>query len=267
VDEDTDAAPSEPRPAIEPDEAVGFYRDVLVTCWDEIVRLRNVFRRVLAATQAVEVFDGDVDLRKQQAIYLDSLTGDEGRNYLNRRFQATSLDVVILRDISFSTHPARVEYAQAVVVLLAALEQMPQVRTAQLDFSEIATVNKRFDQPVSQAAVAPEAFGGTLLAPGLVQLERFAFRASKRLVFILTDGEIADADECRDLLARLRAEHGLVFVPVEVRTDDRDADAGDAGTVASNPGASDPVLGRHEIVTGIATLPRALLRRILQELG
>jgi len=134
---------------------------------DEIVNIRNVFKRIFSMTEQVEVYDGDVDLRKQQQLYLDSITGEEGRTYLQRQFKNTTMDVVILRDISFSTDLIRVEYAEAIVTLMAALEGIAAVRTAQIEFSDMEKLNKSFEQPISQSRIAPDAFGATIMAGAL----------------------------------------------------------------------------------------------------
>lgn len=201
--------PQEERPVIQSDEAVGFYRDVLIKRMGEIVNIRNVFKRIFSMTEQVEVYEGDVDLRKQQQLYMDSLTGEEGRTYIQHRFKNTTMDVAILRDISFSTDLIRVEYAEAIITLLAALEGIPAVRTAQIDFSDIPKLNKSFDQPISRASIAPDAFGATFMAGALDILVGFTFRASKRLVFIITDGEIEDFEQCQEMLEQLKITKGL----------------------------------------------------------
>lgn len=206
----------EERPIIQEDDAVGFYRDVLIKRMSEIMRIRNVFKRIFTMTEQTEVYDGDVDLRKQQQLYLDSITGEEGRTYLQRRFKNTTMDAVILRDISFSTDLNRVEYAEVIISLLAALEGMAAVRTAQIDFSDIPKLNKSFDQPISRSSIAPDAFGATLLLSALNIIESFVFRAAKRLVFIITDGEIEDVDQCREIMDNLKITRDLHFFMIHI---------------------------------------------------
>lgn len=211
MDDSVEALPEE-RPVIQRDEAEGFYRDVLIRRIEEIVKIRNVFKRIFTMTEQVEVFDGDVDLRKQQRLYLDSLTGEEGQTFVQRRFKNTTMDVVILRDISFSTDLCKVEYGEAMIVILAALEGLPAVRTAQIDFSEQARVNKTFEQSVNQSAFVPDAFGGTRMADALELVDALSFKASKRLVFIASDGEIEDMDLCTPVMQRMTSDKHVRFL-------------------------------------------------------
>jgi len=209
----------EERPIIQADEAIGFYRDVLIKRMNEIVNIRNVFKRIFSMTEQVEVYDGDIDLRKQQQLYLDSITGDEGRTYLQRRFKNTTLDVVLLRDISFSTDLIRVEYAQAIIILMAALEGIAAVRTAQIDFSDMPKLNKTFDQPISQSGVAPDAFGATIMAGAMDMLEHLDFRASRRLVFIITDGQIEDFEHCQDMMEQFALSKSMQFFMINITSE------------------------------------------------
>jgi len=209
----------EERPIIQADEAVGFYRDVLIKRRNEINNIRNVFKRIFSMTEQIEVYDGDIDLRKQQQLYLDSITGIEGRTYLQRRFINTTLDVILLRDISFSTDLIRVEYAEAIIVLLAALEGIATVRTAQIDFSDVPKLNKTFKQPISQSSIAPDAFGATIMEGALHMLEQFTFHASKRLVFIITDGQIENYDHCQELMEQLTLLKNIQFFMINITSE------------------------------------------------
>jgi hypothetical protein len=216
ADSDEVFTEDEERPAIREDEAVGFYRDVLLRRIDEIARIRNVFKRIFTMTVRAEVFEGDADLRKQQQIYVDSLTGDEGRTFLQRRFRATTMDVVILRDVSFSTDLYKEEYAEAIVAILASLEGIAAVRTAQIDFSDIPRQNKTFAQKLSASSIAPYAFGGTLMAPALEMVREFVFKASKRFAFIVTDGEIEDPEACGEVMEALSKTERLSFFKIHI---------------------------------------------------
>ena len=189
---------------------------MLIKRMDEIVNIRNVFKRIFSMTEQVEVYDGDVDLRKQQQLYLDSITGEEGRTYLQRQFKNTTMDVVILRDISFSTDLIRVEYAAAIVTLMAALEGIAAVRTAQINFSDMEKLNKSFEQPISQSRIAPDAFGATIMAGALDMIDSFTFRASKRLIFIITDDQIEDFEQCQVMMEQLSLSKGLHFFMIGI---------------------------------------------------
>jgi hypothetical protein len=167
-------------------------------------------------TVQTEVFEGDTDLRKQQQIYVNSLTGDDGQTFLQRRFRATTMDVVILRDVSFSTDLYKEEYAEAIVAILASLEGIAAVRTAQIDFSDISKQNKTFTQKLSASSIAPYAFGGTSMAPALEIVRGFAFKASKRLAFIVTDGEIEDIEVCGDLMEALSKTENISFFKIHI---------------------------------------------------
>lgn len=202
----------EERPEIRADEAAGFYRDVLITRIEEIVRIRNVFKRIITMTEQVEVYDGDVDLRKQQQLYLDSLSGSEGRTYLQRRFRNTTMDVVLRRDVSFSTDLIRLEYAEAIVTILAALDGFAVVRTAVVDFSDFAVQRKAFDQAARDCLVASEAFGATFMKDALDMMAGYDFRAAKRLAIVITDGEIEDMEECAEKMRDLAAVERFKFV-------------------------------------------------------
>lgn len=215
-DEELEEAPDEPRPPVAENDAEDFYREVLREHREEIVRVRNVFKRFFTATHQVETFDGDVNLRRQQQLYLDSITGDPGRNFLQRRFRNTTMDVVILRDTSFSTDAHKTEYAASIVTILAALEGISSVHTAQIDFSDYPRLNKTFKQPLSRASIAPEAFGATRLAEALDIVESFSFRADKRLAFLVSDGEIEDPERCAGKTAELEKKQGVFFFTVKL---------------------------------------------------
>lgn len=206
----------EERPAIQEDEAAGFYRNVLVNRMEEIIRIRNVFKRIITMTEQVEAYDGDVDLRKQQQLYLDSLAGVEGRTHLQRRFRNTTMDVVLLRDVSFSTNLIRFEYAEAIVSILAALDGFAAVRTAVVDFSDYAVLRKTFEQTARECLVAPEAFGATLMEGALDMAADFTYRAAKRLVIVMTDGEIEDCEICAGKMLEMRSAQRLKFVALHI---------------------------------------------------
>lgn len=250
MEEAFEELPQEERPQIREDEATGFYRDVLMRRMDEITRIRNVFRRVFTLTRQVEVFEGDIDLRKQQQLYIDSITGEEGRTYLQRRFRNTTMDVVVLRDISFSTDLFRVEYAEAVITLMAALEGIAAVQTAQIDFSDVPKLNKSFEQPITQSSIAPYAFGATRLGEALDMMEGFNFRASKRLAVVITDGEIEDQEQCRATMERLSREKGIFFFMIHIVPEECD---GIAET------------GEEEAVCCMAKLDKVLFEVLMRE--
>ena len=216
TDEPIEETVVEERPEIRADEAAGFYRDVLIKRMEEIVRIRNVFKRIITMTEQVEVYDGDVDLRKQQQLYLDSLSGGEGRTYLQRRFRNTTMDVVLLRDVSFSTDLIRLEYAEAIVTILAALDGFAAVRTAVVDFSDFAIQRKTFDQAARDCLVAPEAFGATFMKGALDLMAEYDFRAAKRLAIVITDGEIEDMEECAEKIRELAAVERFKFVTFHI---------------------------------------------------
>jgi hypothetical protein len=251
TEEILDDSSSEELPEIKEDDAVGFYRDVLIKRMENIVRIRNVFKRIFTMTEQTEVFDGDVDLRKQQRLYISSLTAEEDRAFLQRRFKSTTMDVVVVRDISFSTDLYKLEYAEAIVAILASLDAIASVRTAQIDFSDFAVLNKGFDQRARDAAVAPRAFGGTLMGSALELVGGFSFRAARRLVFIVTDGEIEDMADCSERMKHLSSLQGLRFFTIHI-TPEIYGDRLD-------------VTGTHA-VCGFNTLDRALYHVLMREL-
>ena len=212
----SDQSLHEERPIILEDEFTGFYRDTLLKRMTEINLIRNVFKRIFTMTETVKSFEGDVDIQKQQQLYTDSLTGEYGKTYIKKRFANNTMDVVIIRDVSFSINLIRVEYAETIITMLAALEGIPNVRTAQIDFSDKAIINKQFENKLKDCLIIPEAFGSTFLLPPLEKVDDLAFKSDKRLVFIITDGEIEDFEESVQLMIHLEQEKKLRFIMIHI---------------------------------------------------
>lgn len=92
----------------------------------------------------IGAYDGDVNLKKQQEAYLASKTAEESRVYQYYLRRKGSVDIMIIRDVSGSTYRFEREYAEALIEILAAVNNFDGIRTLVIDFEGGAKVRKSF---------------------------------------------------------------------------------------------------------------------------
>ncbi|MDR1617029.1 MAG: VWA domain-containing protein [Syntrophomonadaceae bacterium] len=172
-----------------------FFLDTVRKYHKEISELEYVFKRAFTSMKIVDSFDGDINMNKQQAAYLASITREETKVFQYYRKKKVSVDIVILRDVSGSTHKFEKEYAEGLIEILAAVNSFKGIRTMEIDFGGEVRMNKDFDQTVEMASIFPVSGGGTSLLPAVRFLFRQTFKGKRRLLFILSDGEINDREQ------------------------------------------------------------------------
>ncbi|WP_370840768.1 hypothetical protein [Phascolarctobacterium faecium] len=92
----------------------------------------------------IGAYDGDVNLKKQQEAYLASKTAEESRVYQYYLRRKVSVDIMIIRDVSGSMYRFEREYAEALIEILAAVNNFDGIRTLVIDFEGGAKVRKSF---------------------------------------------------------------------------------------------------------------------------
>lgn len=172
-----------------------FFIDTVKKRRNEIEQLRRIFQKAFTEYKNVRVKEGDMNFKKQQDAYLNSITGEEGLDYLYRKKEQVLVDIVIARDISGSTSSFQNIYAESLVVFLAALENIDGIRTAQIDFNGTDFENKNFDSDLDSATINPVASGGTSIRGTYKRVLNYHFKGKRNLVIVLTDGEFYENKE------------------------------------------------------------------------
>ncbi|MDR3349214.1 MAG: VWA domain-containing protein [Acidaminococcales bacterium] len=188
-------------------ETTLFFLDTIRKYHKEISELEYMFKRAFTSMKIVDSFDGDVNLCKQQAAYLSSITMEDVKVYQYYRQRKVSVDVMILRDISGSTFLFEKEYAEGIVEILAAVNNFKGIRTLEIDFAGEAKINKGFSQSIETASLSPVSGGGTNLLPAVRLLKGQTFKGRRRLLFILSDGEINDRAQAEQELTDFCAKN------------------------------------------------------------
>lgn len=173
-------------------EKTPFFVNTAIQHRREIEQLHDLFKKAFSDYKNVSAKDGDLDFMKQQSAYINSITGEEGKDYMYRKFERVLVDVVILRDISGSVNTFKVDYAKSIIIFLAALENIPGIRTAQIDFNGRHFVNKTFDTPIEKAEINPVADGGTYIISAYEEVLTYQFKGKKNLVVVFSDGDFYD---------------------------------------------------------------------------
>lgn len=188
------------------EEGNEFYRETVRKYGDVINAIRRAFKLRLEKLALVPAYDGDLNLKRQQQAYLNSFTQESQLDYHIMKRVEQWLDVVIIRDISASTSGICDEYCKLTIAIVAALNGLPGIRIAQIDFSDDAILNLNFGEPVKQGRIFPRYESGTQLIPALETVEKLHFTARKRIGITITDGWIGDEFEAYelDLARRLR---------------------------------------------------------------
>ncbi len=194
------------------DEDNAFYRQVLGERQELIENIRKAFKIVLSKHATAPSYEGDLNYKRMISAYINSLTGDESLDYTYNKKINHLLDLVVLRDISYSTKDMSVTYATLNVALLAALSLLKGIRIAEIDFSNTPRLNLSFDEKLSGAKLEPNYEGGTEIIPAYELLKTFTWRAERRICVVITDGEIEDYGDYTKLEKELSASCHIEFV-------------------------------------------------------
>lgn len=174
-------------------ERTSFFLRTVTEHKKEIDSLRNIFDRAFVDFKNIAAKDGDLNFAKQQSAYINSITGEEGKDYQYRVKERVLLDVVLLRDVSGSINQFKEDYAKAIIVLLAALENIDGIRTAQIDFNKRASTNKNFGSGIEKATINPVADGGTSIKGAYQEVLRYHFKGKRNIVIVISDGDFVEA--------------------------------------------------------------------------
>lgn len=139
---------------------------------------------------------------------LASKTAEESRVYQYYLRRKVSVDIMIIRDVSGSTYRFEREYAEALIEILAAVNNFDGIRTLVIDFEGGAKVRKSFIDKAEQTSIVPLSGGGTNLLPAVRLLQEQVLKGKRRLLFLLSDGEINDREQAeRELNDYCRRNH------------------------------------------------------------
>ena len=169
----------------------------------------------------IDAYDGDVNLKKQQEAYLASKTAEESKVYQYYLRRKVSVDIMILRDVSGSTYRFEREYAEALVEILAAVNNFDGIRTLVIDFEGGAKVRKSFTDKAEQTSIVPLSGGGTNLLPAVRLLQEQALKGKRRLLFLLSDGEINDCEQAEKELAAYCRQNLIELVKITFDEEDK----------------------------------------------
>lgn len=172
-----------------------FFLDTVRKYRREIGELEYIFKQSFTSMKIIGAYDGDVNLKKQQEAYLASKTAEESRVYQYYLRRKVSVDIMIIRDVSGSTYRFEREYAEALIEILAAVNNFDGIRTLVIDFEGGAKVRKSFIDKAEQTSIVPLSGGGTNLLPAVRLLQEQVLKGKRRLLFLLSDGEINDREQ------------------------------------------------------------------------
>ncbi len=179
----------------------------------EIEAMRNMIKKLVDHTASVASYEGDIDVIKQQDAFHASFTGEPVKAYIKRQKTTAGLDFVIIRDVSGSTNSVKDDYAKAVAIPMIAVDDMPGVRTACVDFNGTHKITKSFDQKVNESSIYPNSGGGTILAPSLEAALAMKWEHRHKVVLVITDGDWGDPTAANVQAAKL-IEKGIAVVMV-----------------------------------------------------
>ncbi len=229
------------------EEESDFYRQTVEKHSALIKDIRMVFKRQLEKLLRVSRFSGDLnmDIRNLQRAYEESFWHAETPHYHQLHRREPSLDLVIIRDISGSTGSIKEQYAEFVIVLLAAVAGLFGIRVAEIDFSDNAIANLEFDQSLRKSRIFPRCEGGTQLLPALDVMQKLNWRQRKRRAIIITDGDIYDYDHAKPKMQEIGSKLDIKYFMYNI------------GSYGSNADL---------IKTTMLELPRIFLKTILRDL-
>lgn len=174
-------------------ERTSFFLQTVIEHKNEIASLRNLFNRAFVDFKNIAASDGDLNFARQQSAYINSIIGEEGKDYQYRKKERVLLDVVLLRDISGSISHVKDDYAKSIIILLSALENIDGIRTAQIDFNSNHYINKTFDSGIEKATINPVASGGTSIRSAYQEVLKYQFKGKRNLVIVISDGDFIES--------------------------------------------------------------------------
>jgi hypothetical protein len=194
-----------------------FFRATVQQFRTQIAFMRRVFMQRYERPGKKLALEGELAMSRQQQAYLDSLTGDEQRNfYVNVKLKPDE-DVLLIYDTSGSTKNFQMEYAQAVVMFLAALTGVEGVRQALIEFSGSASLICNFGEAINKKVIRPQSGGGTeMMTAFCIVNDKIKWRGKRRTIFLLTDGDTNEASECLGWMRNAEAA-GVVVWLVEIK--------------------------------------------------
>lgn len=183
-----------------------------------IIEVEKVFRKHLNKNVLMPSKEGDMNFLplNQMNAYMDSFTMDEGNNYLNHKNVETQLDVIIFRDISYSTVKFKVKYAEALIVFIESLSRFKFINVAAIDFGSNSNITKYFENKVP--GIVPFTSGTTNLAGALsLAKKEIQWKNKKRCIIILTDG---DPDSRGDIFEELQEQYykNVSIIPIIINS-------------------------------------------------
>lgn len=183
-------------------ERTSFFLQTAIEHKNEIAALRSLFNRAFVDFKNIAANDGDLNFAKQQSAYINSIIGEEGKDYQYRKKERVLLDVVLLRDISGSISNVKDDYAKSIIILLSALENIDGIRTAQIDFNSNHYTNKTFDSGIEKATINPVASGGTSIRSAYQEVLKYQFKGKRNLVIVISDGDFIESQNEVRMLER-----------------------------------------------------------------
>lgn len=204
-----------------------FIRQTIEKRKEEIVEVHRALRKLFDGLSFLSVVEGDPDMRKQQEAWIAAHTGEEEMNDIIMHKRVSKADLLLCCDTSSSTSGIQHALAEACIVVHAAAEQIADVRSAQIDFSGLASYAKEFSEKTLSCRIAPRASGSTsffaplhLFLRGDVEHSPIEWKAEQKLCLVITDGEFLSRETYQALLDEAM-EKGIRFFFLEVFDDAR----------------------------------------------
>ncbi len=201
--------------------ATQFFINTINKYAKQIAELEYIFRQNFTAMKILDSFEGDISLRKQQEAYIASKTAEDLKVFQYYLRKKTSVDIAIIRDISGSTYRFETEYAEAIIEILAAVESFEGIRTMVIDFNGAAEIKKSFSDSLQKANILPISGGGTSLLPAIQLLQEQKFTAKRRLLFLLSDGEINDRKHAESVLQAYCKINNIEIIRITFNVEDK----------------------------------------------
>lgn len=191
------------------DKTNAFCRQVIARRAQEIRDMHTTFRLTRQGWDEAPSNDDSGSIVHLVDAYVNSFSFDEGYNFSEPRRVVPALTMWMLRDVSTSTSDVMEEYAEACVMLHAALVGIPKVRSGQIDFSDDATMIKHVDEELSESKLYPYVDGGTYISSSFELLMNEDFGTDQKVLCIITDGQFWDSDSAEGTLDTLVEEKNI----------------------------------------------------------
>lgn len=188
-----------------------FYENSINKYKEQVLNLRNIFKRLISKKSFVASMEGELNLKKQQELYINSKTMEESKCYLVNKLAKPGADVVILRDVSGSTSSFAERYAEMTSVCLGSLEKIPGVRSMLIDFESSTEIVKPFGKKAIKSTLKPLSLGGTNVCSALEILAQQKFSNDKRICIIITDGGYNNRHRAAELIELLKKTLNIKF--------------------------------------------------------